>query len=337
MNRKQLFLEDAIDIFTASNNDISERTRIRAILEDGESPKRKHAIETLYESILDKRHVDFDTIPKSQGDITKYTGYRTMMDTLSAMKVLSQEEPNTYKGLQAPVATIEKAIANIASFSTFYMAGFTHKNELVMVEYNMFVYTCVEATTSILYQYASFLKTPSSKKVNETIVNTKYRADLFYIEQLEKYNRICSDNSKYTEYLKGVLKMNGRMNFLGDPLLVGSIAIVSTVLLAIIPTIRALLYSIQDMRGKLAEELELQAYFLEMNRGYLEANKNMDPDKKKAIMEKQEKIRLKFVRLADKLRVKSFRAEELGRKSLNEDNRILSIDKGSSDDDISVL
>ena len=336
MNREYLLLEDAVNLFTASD-DIREKMKEQAIFEDVESPKRRQAIETLYESILDKRHVDFDTIPKSAGDITKYTGYRTMMDTLSALKVLSVEEPNTYKSLLPIVKTIQNAIANIASFSTFYMAAFSQKNELLMIEYNMFVYTCVEATTSILYQYANFLKTPSSKKVSGVMTNTKYRADLFYIEQLQKYNQICLDSSRYTEYLKGILKMDGKMNFLGDPLIIGSIAIVSTVLLAIIPTIRALLYSIQDVRGKLAEGLELQAYFLEMNRSYLEANKTMDPAKKKKIMDKQETVRLRFLRLADKLRVKSVRAEELGRKSLNEDNRVLSLDRTYDSEDISVL
>ena len=326
------YLQDTAQIlFYESGNSMRE---IRAMLEDGESPKRTQTIEVLYQSILDKKHIDFDTIPKSAGDITKYTGYETMKETLAAMKALGTEDPKSYGQIVTHVEAIQRAINNLIAYRVYYVNAFSQKNDMLILEYNTFVYTCVEATTSLLYQYASFLRTPSSPVFDGTLKNTKYRADLFYVEQLRRFNSICADSKKYTEYLKGVLNMKGQLNFLGDPMMVGAFVIVTTVMLAIVPVTRTLIYTIQDLRGRLAQDLELQAYFLELNKARVQAAKGKTPEEKKKILAKQEKVRLTFLRLADKLRVKSVRAEELARKSLNNDNRGISLDSmGSSSDD----
>ena len=239
------YLQDTAQIlFYESGNSMRE---IRAMLEDGESPKRTQTIEVLYQSILDKKHIDFDTIPKSAGDITKYTGYETMKETLAAMKALGTEDPKSYGQIVTHVEAIQKAINNLIAYRVYYVNAFSQKNDMLILEYNTFVYTCVEATTSLLYQYASFLRTPSSPVFDGTLKNTKYRADLFYVEQLRRFNSICADSKKYTEYLKGVLNMKGQLNFLGDPMMVGAFVIVTKVMLAIVRVARTLIYKMQKM------------------------------------------------------------------------------------------
>lgn len=324
------FLKDATEILCTGTND---RPRdVHLILEDAESPITRKMIENLYQAIMEKGHVDFDTIPKSAGDITKYSGYETMMNTLNTLRDLASENP-AYKDLAQYVNDVVKAIGNIALHKPEYSTGFSGKNQMLILEYNTFVFTCVEATTSLLYQFADFLKTPSSDVLKIALKNTKYRADLFYIEQLRSFNHVCQSGN-YKKYLKGILS-SGTKNFflLDDAMAVGTLAIITTVMLSIIPITRRLIYTIQDFRGRLADDLELQAYFLEMNQNYLKANKTRTVAENKKIMEKQEKVRLKFLRLADKLRVSSVRAEELARKTLNNEDRTMSVN--SLQDDVS--
>lgn len=323
------FLRDATEILMVGTND--PYYRVHAILEDAESPVTRKSIETIFQSVIDKKHVDFDTIPKSKGDIRNYSGYESMVSVLAAIKSAATDK--TYAAILSYVNIVQDAINNLVAMSTLYQQGFSKREEMVMLEYNTFVFTCVEATTSILYQFVDYIKTPSTATLVPAFKNTNYRADLFYIEQLQKYNAVCKSGN-YKKYLQQMIR-NGKDNFLGvdDGLAIGIVAVTSVVALSIVPVTRKLVYTFQDMRGRIAEDLELQAYFLELNKATLEANTTRDAEKNKKIIEKQEKTRLKFLRLADKLRVKSVRAEELAQKNIDNENRGISIDSMHSDVD----
>ena len=95
------------------------------------------------------------------------------------------------------------------------------------------------------------------------------------------------------------------------------------------------------MRGRLAEDLELQAYFLELNKSSVKSQEKIrGTEKTNKILEKQEKVRLKFLRLADKLRVKSLQAQELSKKKQDTEDRAMTLDSvkdSVNDDDISIV
>ena len=97
----------------------------------------------------------------------------------------------------------------------------------------------------------------------------------------------------------------------------------------------------QNMRGRLAEDLELQAYFLELNKATVKAQeKTRGTEKTNKILEKQEKVRLRFLRLADKLRVKSLQAQDLSKKKQDTEERAMTLDNAKHDvnnDDISIV
>lgn len=334
-------LKDATNILCEGTSD--KFKDVHLVLEDAESPITKKTIENLYKSLIDKKHIDFGDIPKSAGNIHAYSGYKTMNETLANLKVMGHEDP-AYQDILKYVNIVKSAIENLEGFARFYTMAFAKKNELLMLEYNTFVYTCVEGTTSILYQFSDHMQTPSSHAMKVVFKNTTYRGDLFYIEQLRLFNRICASGN-FQKYLKGMLDAG---NTGGNPkslvgesaLLVGSLAIISTILLSIVPVTRRLVYAFQDMRGRIAQDLELQAYFLEMNKAVVQADQARTEEQKQKILSKQENLRLKFLRLADKLRVKSVRAEQLAKKNLKEDDRRMTLDSARKDvdnDDFTIL
>lgn len=330
------YLRSTVDILCLGTTDSPKV--VRGVLEDAESPATRKTIETLYKSTINKSHVNFGNIPKSKGDITKYEGYQSMIDTLANLKTLSADD-SAYKGLLPNVNTVSNALANLTQNKSFYTQAFSKNIGIIEVEYNAFVYACVEATTSLLYQFADYMKTPSATLIRPITKNTKYRADLFFVEQLEIFNTLNS-SGKYPKYLSEVIKQ-GANNFTGSiAFIVGAAAIASTVMLSIVPVTRKIIYTIQDGRNKLAECLELQAYFLEINAAYVKANSGKSSEKTKEILKKQENTRIKFLRLADKLRVKSLKSEEMQKKNLDEDNRTISLDSMRDEvnnDEISIL
>lgn len=317
MNR---MLIDAVNILREGTSDSYQK--IEMILEDATSPITKSYKEKLFQSIIDRSHIDFGDIPKSRGDITKYSGYHSMRETLDVLLALGNTEKSST--LVTAVNTVVTAIENIKKLKPVFMKGFAGKIDIIMLDYNTYTFTCVEAVTTLMHSYIDFIKTPSSPVYVLTLKDTKYRADEFFFKQLEKFNQV-NTNGKYGSYLTTIAN-KGQENFFIDGAMIVGAAAISMVALSIIPVTRELIYLFNDLKRKLSEAFSLQAYFLEMNKLSLEYNTTIKPEKKKKILEKQEKLRKRYLLLADKLKVSSIRAEETSKKKLDEDNNGMNTD-----------
>ena len=307
----------------------------KVVCEDTESPINNKYREKIYSMVIKKGHIMFEDIPKSNGDITRYSGYQTMIDTLDTISSMQQFNTSNVKGY---VNTIQEAIRNIENLKMAYMTGFSAKQEYVMLEYNSFVYTCVQATTAILHEFVDYIKRPSTGVGQIVLTNTKYRPNLFYVQQLEKYNNVIKTmGTGYKEYLLNLSKRKKEKdNFIGlsTAISVGTVALAA---LSIIPITRELVYQFYNIRTKVSESLELQAYFLELNKKSLEANNVIDAKKKDEIIRKQENIRNMFIRLSDKLRVGDIKARTTSSAELLNDNKLLTINNLKNDVDNAEL
>lgn len=303
-----------------------EFDKVQTILEDSNSPITSKYKEKLYKSVLDKGHIDFGNIPASRGNIREYTGYRSMVDTLDViMNLGTAEKSNVVKY----ASIVMEAIKNIEALSHIFEKGFTSKCEYVMMEYNTYVYTCVEATTSLIYDFVEYVKRPDKVTYQISLKDTKLRANLFYFNQLNSFNNVNKNmHANYRKMLEGMIDQ-GKNNFGGVEIL--GIAAVSMVALAIVPITRELIYHFYNLRANLSNELEVQANFLEMNRTCVEANDALTEDKKKKVLAKQENLRKKLLKLSDFLRVKEAKASRGSKRDIEKDNALLTVD-GLRDD-----
>ena len=299
-----------------------ESEEIRLVLEDANSPVTRKYQEKLFQAVLDKAHIDFGDIPKSAGNIRNYSGYNTMMETLSTIEKLANEEKATQ--VAGYVKIIQDAIKNIDNLSATYQKGFETKTEYVALEYDSYVYFCVEATTALIYSFVEIMRSPDKMTNEMKIRNTKMRADEFYFEQLDKFNKVQEKMGiNYRKMLESMCN-KGKENFIGVAEVVG-ISAVAAVALAIVPVTREIIYQIYNFRGKLSADLEMQANFLEMNKACLEANEALTTDKKQKILKKQEKLAEKLHKLANEIRVKSAKSIMDSQRELGKDNKMLSI------------
>lgn len=314
-------LEDSVNILRESASSLFEKHEIEAILEDVNSPVQMKYNQKIYDAVLNKKHIDFDDIPESKGDIDQYSGTKNMKETLRIIRGMNEFQKTNVIDY---VKTIEEAISNIQGLRDVYKKGFDTQNDYVMLEYCTFVYACVEATTSILYQFVDYIKKPGSQSYQIVLKNTKYRANLLYIQQLEKFNNV--NKNMLGEYRKFLLALinNEKDNFVGSTFMVG-LATIGIVAAAIVPITRELVYRFYNMKRKLSDTLAQQAYFLEMNKSIVESNMDFTVEKRKRILEKQEKIKKKLMILSEKLRVDDVKSDESAKRQLNAENRNLTV------------
>lgn len=300
----------------------TESTEIHSILEDANSPTNRKFQEKLFGSIMNKAHIDFGDIPKSQGNIRKYSGYAPMMDSLEAIRQLALDEAN--KDCLTYVAIVTKAVETIGELSATYERGFVTHTEYVALEYNTYVFFCVEATTALIYSYVDYLKDPEKGVYEMKLRNTKLRADEFYFEQLKKFNAAQDKlGLNYRKMLEAMID-NGKSNLIGIAETIGIGTIVAATL-AIVPISREILYQIYRFRGKISENLEVQANFLELNKTCIQNNELMDNDKKKKVTQKQEKLIKRLRSLSDSIRVKSSKSIMDAKREVESDNKRMSI------------
>lgn len=309
----------------------------RLTLEDATSPVRNNYIESLYKSVLDRKHVDFDDIPNSQGDIRKYKGYQTMKDTLTTLKNLATSQ--SAKNVIEMVNVVEQTIKLLEAHADCYEAGFKAKNEYIVLEYNTYVYTCVEATSSLLYMFVDYIRKPETKSLTPVLKNSQTKADAFHLDQLRRFNSVVT-KMNYRSFLEGLIKPADKNNFIGLAAAAGAAALtdqtlgvvaIAAVALAIVPITRELIFQFYNARAKVSDALEQQAYFLEMNKAAVEANVTLKPEKKIKVLQNQEKVRNLFLKLSSKLRVQNITATRKAKAELDKENKGLKMDKIKQD------
>lgn len=328
---------DAISILCESDSlspNWKEREQIREILEDANSPVTRKYHEKLFQSVIEKKHINFGSIEKSKGDIKEYEGYQNMLEILDILSKLAIAE--RYDSVLGYIQIVQKAIKNLEDLRTAYMEGFSTKTDYVILEYNTYVYTTVEATTTLLYEFVEYVKRPDMVTMEIQLKNNKSRANLFYFEQLKKFNNVIDKMGiEYRKLLENLCK-KGRENFIGVDEIIGITAI-SVVAMAIVPITRELIYQFYRLRGNLSASLEMQAKFLEMNKACLEAQTEMDPKKKKEIIDKQKKLSNFLRRISEKIKVKTSKSIKDTKVELNKQNKMLSIDRLQDEVSLSPL
>lgn len=308
---------------------MDDKLKMITVLEDTSSPVTVRYTEKLFQSVIDKGHIDFGDIPNSKGNIRNYSGYHTMITTLQTMQQLAAEQKSAQ--VQALANDVLTAVKNMENLSSVYEEGFRTQNTYVMLEYNTFTLCCVEATTTLLCEYVTYLKNPSENRIEIHIKNNKYRPNLLFIDQIQKFNKV-NTTTDYRKFLEQMLAKE-KDNFTGAEI-VGMTAVM-LIALSIVPITRNLIYIFYNARRKTSDYLLVQASFLELHKTCVEANTEFSAEKKEKILKKQEHIRVLLVKMADKIKVVNTRAQQAANKELEKDNKLMTFNNVKNDIDAS--
>lgn len=302
------------DILLENATTFKERSEIRTLTESEQRAVSATLVTNLFNSVTEKGHVDFEDIPVSKGDFTRYSGYNTMLASLDLVKKIAAENGTSIDAI--PV--IEQAIQNVVMSRTDFERGFALHKEFIELTYNTLVYSIVESVSLLITAYIDFMK--QLDKTEFTINPSATNGLNFTVRNLRLFNESYKSGT-FQKTIRGVIE-TGKENFVGVSTVAASIMIGA---LVIVPITRELIFSIYYSRMKVSEYLDQQAALLEFNRLGVESS-GMDARDKKVVLKKQEESRKKILHLSDRIKVDGSSTQRKVNDSLKKENREWTID-----------
>lgn len=194
------------------NFDISDTPTRKCIivLEDAEQSQLIAALSSaLYDKIVEKvDKIDFGTIPRSRGDITKVDGFENTVECLRIMREMVVE----YHENPEIVDSILSAIENIKERKATFMKAYALNIELPMVLYNLMVMSIEQSVSFLISVCIQYIKDPASNGMNAALDKVAYnnsRDNLLY-EQITKFNESCN-SGELDKFLVDVMKNGAKV------------------------------------------------------------------------------------------------------------------------------
>ena len=164
-------------------------------LEDSEQSQMLSALSSaLYDKIVEKvDKIDFGTIPRSRGDITKVDGYENTIECLRIIHRLVEE----YHQDPTIVDDILGAIENIKERKAVFMKAFALGIEFPMVLYNLVVAAIENSVSFLISVCIQYIKDPETNDIAVAIDRVAYhnaKSNMLY-EQIVAFNSSCADGS----------------------------------------------------------------------------------------------------------------------------------------------
>jgi hypothetical protein len=175
--------------------DTPTRKCIVALKEDSEQSQMLSALASaLYDKIVDKvDDIDFGSIPRSRGDITKVDGFHNTYECLRIMKRLVLE----YRQDPTVVDNVIGSIENIKERKAVFMKAYALNIEFPMTLYNLVV-AAIENSVSFLIsvciQYVKDPETETMAAAVDRVAYTNAKQNMLY-EQLISFNNTCKDGT----------------------------------------------------------------------------------------------------------------------------------------------
>lgn len=195
------------DKIFAENLDLTDKytRKYIAMCEDSQKDAVVSALtNALYNKIVDKAtEIDFGTIPKSRGDITKVENINMTEECLDIIRKLAVE----YKQNPNLVDEIINAIANTKDLKRQFVKGYALNVEMPMLIYNLVVLSIVRSTSMIIATCVKYVSDPSNGTMKQAFDKIAYKntEDDLIFEQLVSYNKMVK-NGSMTKLLDSVIK-----------------------------------------------------------------------------------------------------------------------------------
>lgn len=259
-------------------------------------------LDNLYVDIKKKYSgIDLGEISRSRGDISKCRFYKTLMDTLKAIRALQsqsgiKDEPYDYK-------TVSEAIMNVERKRNYFVNGYVKNREDIKYLYETTVYCIVATVTYMVSDVMLYLRDNTSSDYMSVMKGNqgKIGSSMLVIDTLNHFNKLAvngtldkffkADESNLHEGLGDIIKYIGIAGGAG-------IAIVPVFML-----VKSLIYFIFNFRMKISKMLEEQAEFLSIHTDIISDNNYPTlRDRKKVIEQQREKVE-KLKELSQKIAV----------------------------------
>lgn len=254
--------------------------------------------EKLYTIAIKKyKDLDFNTLENSKGDITKYSQYSTIKDTLNLLVSISGAD--TLNDQLHPITVAYSALANLEAYKVTFMNGFRNKTGILKIIFNLISKAIIEYTSLLISTCVEMVNTPGSSQYSMvyTKKEVKDRNMKVLYDSLNEFNRMCK--SGQLEKLGNDL--DKKENLLGAATLIGAGKVVSIIMASVVggvlavQLLRMMIYAFYSTKISIKKALEVQAALLEVNATMVDGKAS----------DKQKKLAETLRKLADKLSIES--------------------------------
>lgn len=292
------------DILLENCKNFSERREIFSLTEAEMHNVNNNMVGKLFNSAIEKSHIDYDDIPKSKGDITKYSGYKSMVESLELLRNIALKSAHKIPEID----TVQKALDNIVAYRNIFERGIKLNKDYVILQYNTLVMACVIGTSSLISSYVDFVK--KVDKFEFTIINPKSNPGKICIDNLNKFNRSVASGD-FAKVMNNVISSDSEA-LTGTAMTIG-VTIIAGAILGVV-FMRDIVFYVYYSRVKLAEYLRTQVLFLELNQNIINSNSyNMPADKKEKVLRKQSDLIKKLTNSANAIDV----SDKMASNSMN--------------------
>lgn len=193
--------------------DISDRNTRKFIiaLEDAQQDQLLNALaSSLYNKIVEKvDKIDFGTIPKSRGDITKVEGFENTVECLNIIRKMVIE----YKDDTSIVDTILSSIEYIKQLKPLFLKSFTLNSNFGTTFYNLIVMAIEQSVSFMIATTIQYIKDTSTQSYEEAFDKAGYNntKDNMLYQQLVSFNKSCA-SGEIDQLLRESLKNGGKLS-----------------------------------------------------------------------------------------------------------------------------
>ena len=324
--------------------DVTDNTTRRCLLSINEADQNQvmaSLANKLYNIICKKAtDIDFGLIPNSKGDINNIPNFIDIWNSLQTVRdlIISSKQSTSQ------IDSIIECIENLQKSRYIWEKAFNINNDLACMYYNTMALSIVSATSIYISSAIEFIKNPGSDGVDMELsrVTKNKSKDGLLFTNIAKFNKAYR-KGEIDKTMGGLLKVQKDLHesgmvvnesvtllglltaaFAAAPAVtaaVGSIMFIGALVTLIIPMMHQLTTFYYHMRVKLSEYLELESQIIRLNAEKLKYDRSKTEEEKKKIADKQRKIADKFSSAAQKIAIKSTKAEKVAVSECKQDEK----------------
>ena len=294
---------------------------VTSLDEAGQNQLLVSLTDKLYEKIVAKvSDIDYGTIPKSAGDITRIENFDSMVECLDIIRNIVKQ----YGQKEEPVDTVLTAIYNIKDRKALFTKSYGLNVELGEIVYNNLTMACVAATSFMIATSIEFIKSPTDETFEVSLDKVAYQKTLnnMLFNDLRKFNISC----KKGEFDKAMKSINeaATKKLAGTAVALGIATGTITALIFwkdILGIIQDIVYLFFYTSQTISDYWATQADLIQMNKSTIVYRRDIPDAEKDKIIKKQSKIADNMRKVSNIFSIKMKGAERDSQKAIYNDDR----------------
>lgn len=174
-----------------------------ALVSDRDVLTKTKVLTRLYNDIAAKSLIDFDEIPKSKGDFTKYKQYKLAVDTMETLNDIFKDGKKYEE-----VEMMNRLYDLLISLKPDFQYGYLHNIEFIKLQYNTLVLSFHEIQNICIMAYLKYVRDVKASSIS---FEDYRRKDLLVLKSIKQFIAM-HDRGEWSAIMKSIKKGDINLN-----------------------------------------------------------------------------------------------------------------------------